>query len=800
MPALIDFSTLNVLPETNPTLNYSGGALITIESDFNGGAIATVPNGNLGNTVLLLREVRGIDGVGEYDFAEIQINRGLDQHPSANATFYSYTAPSITIGDTVRLMGINFIISSYTITQYKSTIETAYSITLSLTGEHAPRGSEAPLHELDIPIKLPSRTTTVSWSNIQSRVSTPISIGGSSYKKYFAPDSEIILTPRTELEAALLLSSNQCLIYSEPTIRGVSLLTGIGSIDIDRIYILDETMEISVKEIPLYKNTELELEDVSSESIEGQVSTRYEYENCTSFGNLQHPGGSGGIIILSNFTDELKDPGNVFDNGGRTKTARIIKEIDGNPLKVEEQTWGYVFISSQMFILPETAADYDVMVENQGKWPLNFYPNLVGSVSSYWKQVEQTTTIYYYDSNGYLTSSRKTGWKLGRLKRESGEYEAANLWIDTFFNSVSTSTGSPDPNNTLTPPPEWKAKAREYNAYTFYNPIEYAGDSPVFPDINEITSPPLFKYNIFERTEYQLADMADYYDDINVPEGNSPNKFVYQTSSYSNVQEIQPNPKDDPNDPGSPYPPLIAHKERKDSSQTQILIPESIGSEKKTPELFVTIDYSHSVEGDHSSSSIMIGNSTQYSGRPSVHTKLPDVDRTTIDLPSNYAEDRAYRYFLNSILEEDEEAEEPSNLIRLSTSGGSVPIPYSSVSFSGATTPEDGKKAALNSLIKKSMDAYTTQIKVMFFRYYQVLKEGMKCTVDGQQYIITNISYNLKQLQDGLYYCPEEMTLSLSAIPTQSVSMSRYRRNDVNGSSGGSGGSGGSLTPGLSLA
>ena len=77
------------------------------------------------------------------------------------------------------------------------------------------------------------------------------------------------------------------------------------------------------------------------------------------------------------------------------------------------------------------------------------------------------------------------------------------------------------------------------------------------------------------------------------------------------------------------------------------------------------------------------------------------------------------------------------------------------------------------------MDVYTTQIKVMFFRYYQVLKEGVKCNVDGQDYIITNISYNLKQLQDGLYYCPDEMTLSLSAIPTQSVSMSSYRRSDT---------------------
>jgi len=778
MPSIINFSILNISPETTTESETYGGALITIQPEFNDGAIAAVPTGNFENTALLLREVKRLDEVGDYDFTDIQISRGLDQHPSATATFYSYSEPSVTIGNPVRLMEINFIISSYTITQYKSTIETAYAVTLSLTGEHAPRGTETPLHELDIPIRFPSRTTEVVWSQIQSRLSTPIVIGNTAYKKYYALDSEVIITPRSELEAALLLSDNQCLMYSESTIRGVSLVTGIGSIEIERIYILDETMETSVKEIPIYENTELELEDISGEGTnEGEVTTRYEYENCTSFANLRHPGGSGGIILLSNFTEDLKDPGNVFDNGGRTKTVRIIKEKDGNPLEIQEQIWGYVFISSQLFILPESADDYDQMVENGGKWPLNFYPFNVGSVFNYWKQVEQTTTMYYYDSDGYLTSSRKTGWKLGRLKRESGEYEAANLWIDTFYNSATITT---DPNTENGPPPEWKAKAREYNAYTFYNPIEYAGDNPVFPDINSINSPPLFRYNIIERTGYLLADMADYYDDIEIPRDSAPNKFAYHTSSYSNVQELQPNPKDDPNDPGSPYPPLIAHKERKDSSQTQILIPETVEADKKTPELFVTTDYSHSVEGDHSSSSIMIGNSTQYNGRPSVHTKLPDPDRESIDLPSGYAEDRTYRYFLRSIPEEPVDPDNTVPRISLGNSSNNSfngPVPYSSVSFSGAVTPDAGKKAALNSLIKKSMDVHTTQIRVMFFRYYKVLKEGVKCTVDGQEYIITNISYNLKQLQDGLYYCPDEMTLSLSAIPAQSVSMSRYRRN-----------------------
>jgi len=726
-------------------------------------------------TEVLLNSIGAIELAG-YEFAEVQLSRGLDQHPSATATYYSYTVPDFQIGQSLHLLGINFVIDNYSITHYKATTQNAYAITLSLIGKHAPRGAESPLHPLDQPIAFPENTTKVTWDNIQSLISIPVSIGSSSYEKYYSSESEVVLTPRTELENAVLLAGKQCLIYSRPIITGVDIRTGLGFVSIDRSHVLDETAEISIKEIPVYRNTELELEDVTggngnNDGIDGGVTTRYEYENCTSQADLQSPGGSGGIIFLN--SDDLKDPGNVFDNGGRTKTRRIIEEKDGNPLSISEQVFGYVFVSSQLFILPETASDYDKMTANGGKWPLNFNSFNVGSVTSFWKKVESTYTEYYYDEDGYLTSSIKTGWKLGRLKRESGEYEAANLWINTFYNSVTVRNGPVIDNG---PPPAWKAAAREYNAYTFYNPIEYADEDPVFPDINEINSPALFQYSIFERTSYDLADMVDYYDDIDIPKGNPPNKFAYKTSSYSNVQEVQPNPKDDPEDPGSPYPPLIAHKERKETSQTQIIIPATVKAKKKTPELFVVTDYSHSVEGDHSSSSIMIGNSTQYSGRPSVHTKLPDPNQQAFNLPANYEEDRTYRYFLNSVTDSPNPAPSP---IPIAYGKADIPVPYSSVSFSGASTPEAAVSAAVNSLIKKSMDVYTTQIRVMFFRYYKVLKEGMKCSLDNQDYIITNISYSIKLIENGQYYCPDGINVALAAIPDQLVSMSRYQRNDL---------------------
>jgi hypothetical protein len=771
MTNIISIELLNELSEELEEPSTPTPAIILEPDSFPPGVVFPRIE-DVSNNDVYIRPTGRLNVSSQYEFAEVQITRTLNEHPTATATFYTTEIPSITIGGQLQLLGINFVIESYSINIYKGTSGNAIAVNLSLLGEFAPRGSESALHPLDRPITFRVGTTRITWGTILSSLTIPININSTGYDKYYSGQDEIVLTPRAELEAASLLSVDSLIKYSSPTITSIPS-TGLGSTIINDAHILDEVSLIEVKDKPKYINVELILDlEPSQVDTSLEISTRFEYENCISVVDQAVPGGTG-LILVSNIADDLKDPGNNFDNGGRTKTSRRITEKNGNPLTITEIVYGYAFVSSQLFRLPTTIADYEQMQVNGGKWPLTLAPFSMG-VQGYWQIVQRTITTFEYDNEGYLTSSNKTGWKLGRLKRESGEYEAANIWIDTFKKSRRTNV---DPNTIDTgPPPAWKAAAREYNAYLFFNPIAYTGDNPVFPNVNQVSTRSLFRYLINESSNYYLSPLSDYYPDINTPDGQPVPRFVYRSSSFSNYQEVQPNPKDDPRDPGSPYTPLIAHKENKESSTTQIIIPASLSAEARSPEMYSVVDYVHAVEGDHSSSSLKIGNSTQYLGRPSTHTQLP-VRTTVVELPTTYLQYMENRYFIDSI---EENVETPTTPTQLSTGGNSrIPTPSSTVSFSGALSPDIAKRGALNSLIRKSINTVTTRIRVPFFEYYSLIEEGSKIIVSGTEYIVTSVSYSIKLYNPGEYYCPDGLNLSLAVIPQQAISMRSYRRNDT---------------------
>ena len=773
MPGIINIELLNELAgDLEQPAEVPPPAIILEPDNFPTGIVFPLFNQPI-NTEVFVRPTGTLNVSSEYEFAEVQVTRNLNEHPTATATFYTTEIPTVNIGGPIQVLGINFIIDSYSINIYKGSVGNAIAVNLSLIGEHAPRGTESPLHQLDLPITFPIGTTQINWGQIQSRSGTAINLYSTGYEKYYSGQEQIILTPRAELEAASLLSVHPFIKYSTFTITSVPL-TGIGSTAIPDTHIMDEVSQIEVKDKPIYKNVELTLDFDSSQVSSGiELETRFEYENCVSLADQVSPGGIG-VIFVESIINDIKDPGNNFDNGGRTKTSRKITERNGNPLEIEETVYGYAFVSSQLFELPTSIADYELMQENQGKWPLPF--NAGGMAASFWRIVQRTITTYNYDGDGYLISSLKTGWRLGRLKRETGEYEAANLWIDTFKKSFSTTVNNTPVDNG--PSPRWKAAAREYNAYLFSNPIVYSGDNPVFPEINNPLSAPLFQYLINETSNYSLAPLTDYYPDIDIPEGEPIPKFAYKSYSYSNYQEVQPNPKDDPNDLGSPYPPLIAHKEKKESSTVQIIIPSSLSADIQSPEMYSVVDYTHSVEGDHSSSSLKIGNSTQYLGRPSTHTQLP-INVPSNNLPDSYLRYTEQRYLLNSVEEIIDEPDNPLPILGGGSGFSSIPASTSTLSFSGALTPNVGKLGALNSLLRKSLSTVTTQIRVPFFEYYSLIEEGSKVTVSGTDYIVTGVSYSIKLYNPGEYYCPDGMNLSLAIVPSQSISIRSYARNDT---------------------
>jgi hypothetical protein len=274
---------------------------------------------------------------------------------------------------------------------------------------------------------------------------------------------------------------------------------------------------------------------------------------------------------------------------------------------------------------------------------------------------------------------------------------------------------------------------------------------------------------LLETSVYELDNLRNFYNDIQLTDGQPEPKFVYRNSTYTRHSEIQPNPKDDPNDPASPYEPLIAHKEKRELSVTQIICPNTKTAIKKTPELYATTTYVQSIEGDYSSNNLVIGNSTQYSGRPSIHTQLP-VTIPQPAPPQGYTSVAQYRYFLTT--------NNTTNTSRRRSFSRGIPVPTSSVSYTGAVLPEHALVGAKNQLAKQTINAITKTIRVPFFDFYQRLEEGDKWIIDGQEWIILSLSYSLTSIDNWEYQCGEGVSIKLGLaenIPL--TNLTRYPAN-----------------------
>lgn len=781
MPGLIDFSLIGVASSitppvvTSPIVNIPpvGGSGISI---INFSSFELPADG----TEALIIKAGGVSGLSGLNFkpVEITINRSVNEFPTCSCYFFAtdsqFNSLGLSIYQDFVIFNIPFQLDNIEKNTYldSSLPEPIHKISLSFISKYAARGNLTPLHELDQPVSFPRTTTNLGWGNINSRISTTVLLGSSRYQKYYQGDADVELTPRSELEAAALLSPNSVLIYSSTTgILGVNFNEAPIGINLNPKHIIDEVLVTNFKSPPEYDDTEVQLEDIPVVRAP-EVVTRWEFENATDMSNVRVP-----YTTFNDATREaelLKDPGNVFDNGGKTKTWRIISEIDGQPTSILERVYGYIYNMRDFIAMPDNALEYK---DNDWEWPIvfqYFMPNPV----QYWKIVQETFTVYHYDSEGYLINTRKTGWKAARLKRETGEYETVTLVLkmykDHYMEGLSRAQVLAE---SLEGPPEgWKAAARNYNAYTFFNQAIISGSSPVFAEIGLFATQLPHKYTILEDTRYFIAPLRDYYSDIPARDSFNNPKFVYRQYSYSASQEIEPNPKDDSGDPSSPYPPLVISKERKDLSTTEILIPRDRLHNKKTPEIHVTTTYSQSIEGDFSVHSLAIGSRNQLLGRPSEHTKINTMPSN--NPPSNVTEIQNNRYFVSGkVLVTNTPTTSPESFLpSVGTSGSRNYLAKASTSFSGACTPQAARAGARASLIREYINNFSYQIRIPFEPYAHV-SEGTKITVNGTELFIKGVSFTLQLIDTAddrsRYFCKEGIQLDVVPIKPVSVSLSR---------------------------
>jgi len=140
-----------------------------------------------------------------------------------------------------------------------------------------------------------------------------------------------------------------------------------------------------------------------------------------------------------------------FDLSGPTKTYRKVTTRNGKPHEEVVKVYGFAFLARQ--------------IKNPAAETKDFAPPLRGNISEYWQQIEETTTSYTYSdvqvnvrlsvkdqygkivkvfyeppkgsffTNGfstkYLTSTKTTGWKLGRFNQETldGDLDTRETYI-----------------------------------------------------------------------------------------------------------------------------------------------------------------------------------------------------------------------------------------------------------------------------------------------------------------------------------------------------------------------------------
>lgn len=783
MPGLVTLTgTLGSLS----TIRLPSGGLVTISPNSLPSLVSYNSSTRINNNETPDGELRvetsdNISGLSSFPeaLATIQVSKGVNDFPTASASFYKSSddlndsLSRLEIGNNYNLFGIPFVLDSYTVTTYLQSAQRICQVNLNFVSKHAPRGNLSPLNPLDKPVQFDPDTTSIDWGDISSKISTPVSMGSSRYAKYYGGQSVVELTPRSEMEAAFLLSANHLIVYSKETIFGKSLESfSVGTMWYKDF--LEDTIEFTVTEYPFYRDAELTLEEIPVPS-KLEVSQRLEFENATDLSNVVTPSNSPGDVELLN--QDMRNPGAVFDNGGRTKTMRRIWEKDGQPIQIEERVYGYVFNMKEMITMPEQPMDY---VNANFKWPITFKPFVGNLARLKWRVVQYTLTDYHYDNDGYLMGTTKNGWKLARLNRETGDYETVSLVLKMYKNYYRASTRKTTGEEFTNTPLAWKADAREYNSYTFFNPVNVSGEAPVFEELGVFGTQSLHQYPIVEKTNYYLDDLTKYYADIQEDTVSVPPKFVYRSYSHTRNQEVVPNPKDDPNDPNAPYAPLLIFKEQKELTTTQVVIPKSIDASQKTPEMFVVNTYNHSTEGPFSDQSLMIGNSTQSLGRPSVHTRLNTSSSS--DYPSDADRIARNRYIVSgSIGGNSIPTTNVIPRISIGTSGSRSFVPTSTISFNGAATPEAGRVGAKNTLEREFLNSQRIVVHVPFNQFHRQLEEGDIWQLEDDlgnknKWVIMSISYSLELVADSRYICKDGIELSLSPAKTASVSVSSRPR------------------------
>jgi hypothetical protein len=470
----------------------------------------------------------------------------------------------------------------------------------------------------------------------------------------------------------------------------------------------------------VYRNRQLSLQNWSngSENEEGEriaVVTSYEppFDPAIVPEELQN---------LNSVTARLDKSSYSWDNGGPTRSQKIVTRAGQYTLSEREIKYGLVFCMLDTHVV-EFDNDPDVQ-----EWKAKYSG---GDAVDFWMLIEDSVTTWNYDGEGYLTSTDRVGVERRRVRSEGG---TETLDIEVDIKKIQEDLGSLTPGTA-----EHSELTGQVNTLVSLRNQMYIETR--FVPIRAITVYNLAAFKDF----YPVSDSTDPCDGVN--------RFCIQeqNATVSIVQEPNPISKDaDAMKARQTYESI--EKYFKPTDPTYLNGKITIGSKDvivhtagNLPEMegYTNITRTHNQEGSELAEGLKIAPYEYQGGRPGSHTRMKGQMG---GLPMVLAQ---YSYDLTWLLNTEDNDYPP-----LGVSRGSVSY--------NTNQPMKGRLAAeVDSAITNSRESYSCQIEIF---YRPELAEGDMVLWRGAYWIIFQNDTTFS-LSPGLIKGRQKLTLGLYLRP-----------------------------------
>ncbi len=434
----------------------------------------------------------------------------------------------------------------------------------------------------------------------------------------------------------------------------------------------------------------------NTDDFVGSRQVIWEFEGGINFAEIRVPFDN----LVSN-NSVLRDVSNCFDNGGQTKKARRNIIINGTVVQSTEFVYGYAFSSDEVhrvsLVNDEIRIGFDTGI----------------SRGLFWQLVESHTTRKFWNQFGYITAEVVSGFRLVRFKQEQNR-EAATLQGEILL-AASQSDGETQ-----------ALKQAEQNLYRY------------------------FRSNIRRFTNYDLADLRNFYSDVQVDANGIPPIFATQIVTTEDTLEVTPDPTSSLN------PELTTGRRFIDRTLVNI-------TRRESPEKFIVTNYTQSNEGERFRNTLRVSNRTENSGRPSIHNRvnIASAGRNINGIRQQIGNQTADQYLLNT-----------------PDSGTNINTPHEgTITFPGIVDANRGRNIAETLVsIENSLNSQTVTLEIT---YRDDLQEGDLLNWRGEIWVIIEINQtrsisrgNIGMTQQPLMF-QESFKITLGRFLDVSVSLTR---------------------------